>query len=109
MFLFWVLVKLAWPLTLVMRVCLSILVVDSTKLAPQPRLKYTSTTFIPTPQGLAHFSGIVNCRSQFVGERLIDRLLTILASNNENMEVVISLEKDVDGVNPAGSTHQSFL
>lgn len=105
MFLFWVLVKLAWPLTLVTRVCLSILVVDSTKLAPRHRLKYTSTTFIPHPQGLAHFSRVVNCRSQFVGERWTDRLLTIPTSNNENMEVVISLEKDVDGVNPTGSAH----
>lgn len=47
----------------------------------------------------------MNCRSQFVGERWTDRLLTIPTSNNENMEVVISLEKDVDGVNPTGSAH----
>jgi hypothetical protein len=48
---------------------------------------------------------MVNCRSRFVGEHLIDCLLAIhvLTDNDESMEAVISLEKEVDGVNPFGS------
>jgi hypothetical protein len=54
---------------------------------------------------------MVNCRSLFVGERLINCLLTIrvLTDNDEHMEAVISLEKEVDGTNPPGSAHWSFL
>jgi hypothetical protein len=40
---------------------------------------------------------------------MISRSLTVLTSNGENMEAVISLKTIVDGVNPTGFADESFF